>query len=170
MHSNIYVYLLCTHSFFKILIMNIEETVDFHLRSTLFAMRRMYNLLAAQNGITQGIGYALINIGKEGIPATKIAPIMGMTFSSLSRLLKNMETDGLIYRKNDDADKRIVRIFLTKKGFELREKVKEVVVNFNTNLLQKIGAKDMESFIRVNNAIKEQVKEVVEEHQNNNGK
>ena len=150
--------------------MNIEETVDFHLRSTLFAMRRMYNLLAAQNGITQGIGYALINIGKEGIPATKIAPIMGMTFSSLSRLLKNMETDGLIYRKNDDTDKRVVRIFLTKKGLELREKVKKVVVNFNTGLLQKIKPEDMESFIRVNNAIKEQVKEVVDEHQNNNGK
>jgi DNA-binding MarR family transcriptional regulator len=147
--------------------MNIEETVDFHLRSTLFAMRRMYNLLAAQNGITQGIGYALINIGKEGIPATKIAPIMGMTFSSLSRLLKNMETDGLIYRKNDDADKRVVRIFLTKKGFELREKVKNVVVSFNTGLLQKIKPEDMEGFIRVNNAIKEQVKEVVDEHQNN---
>jgi DNA-binding MarR family transcriptional regulator len=130
----------------------------------------MYNLLAAQNGITQGIGYALINIGKEGIPATKIAPIMGMTFSSLSRLLKNMETDGLIYRKNDDTDKRVVRIFLTKKGLELREKVKKVVVNFNTGLLQKIKPEDMESFIRVNNAIKEQVKEVVDEHQNNNGK
>jgi len=150
--------------------MNIEETVDFHLRSTLFAMRRMYNLLAAQNGITQGIGYALIKIGKEGIPATKIAPIMGMTFSSLSRLLKNMETDGLIYRKNDDTDKRVVRIFLTKKGLELREKVKKVVVNFNTGLLQKIKPEDMEGFIRVNNAIKEQVKEVVDEHQNNNGK
>ncbi len=152
--------------------MNIEETVDFHLRSTLFAMRRMYNLLAAQNGITQGIGYALINIGKEGIPATKIAPIMGMTFSSLSRLLKNMETDGLIYREHDSIDKRVVRIFLTKKGFELREKVKEVVVNFNKNLLQKISPEDMKGFIRVNNAIKDQVKEVVDDHQNNgtNGK
>ena len=117
--------------------MNIEETVDFHLRSTLFAMRRMYNQLAAQNGITQGIGYALINIGKEGIPATKIAPIMGMTFSSLSRLLKNMETDGLIYRQHDNTDKRIVRIFLTDRGFELREKVKEVVVNFNKNFFRR---------------------------------
>ncbi len=147
--------------------MNIEQTVDFHLRSTLFAMRRMYNQLAAQNGITQGIGYALINIGKEGIPATKIAPIMGMTFSSLSRLLKNMEKDGLIYREHDQKDKRVVRIFLTNKGFELREKVKEVVVNFNKNLLQKINPENMEAFIKVNNAIKEQVKEVVEEHQNN---
>ena len=147
--------------------MNIEETVDFHLRSTLFAMRRMYNQLAVKNGITQGIGYALINIGKDGIPATKIAPLMGMTFSSLSRLLKNMETRGFIYRKQDKDDKRIVRIFLTKEGFDLREKVKGVVVNFNANLFKKIKPEDLEGFIRVNNAIKEQVIADVDEFQNN---
>ena len=145
--------------------MNIEETVDFHLRSSLFATRRMYNLLAVQNGITQGIGYVLINIGKEGIPATKIAPLMGMTFSSLSRLLKNMESSGFIYRKHDDNDKRIVRIFLTKEGLELRDKVKDVVVNFNTNLFKKIKPEDLEGFIKVNNAIKEQVIADVDEFQ-----
>ncbi|MCB2207046.1 MAG: MarR family transcriptional regulator [Bacteroidetes bacterium] len=147
--------------------MNIEETVDFHLRSTLFAMRRMYNLMAAENGITQGIGYALINIGKEGIPATKIAPIMGMTSSSLSRLLKEMETNGLIYRQHDDEDKRVVRIFLTKEGFNLREKVKEVVVNFNKNLFEKINPEEMKGFVKVNNMIKELVIEEVDEFQNN---
>lgn len=147
--------------------MNIEETIDFHLRSSLFAMRRMYNLLAVQNGITQGIGYVLINIGKEGIPATKIAPLMGMTFSSLSRLLKNMETGGFIYRKHDDDDKRIVRVFLTKEGLALREKVKDVVVNFNSNLFNKIKPEDLEGFIKVNNAIKEQVIADVDEFQKN---
>ena len=147
--------------------MNIEETVDFHLRSTLFAMRRMYNLLANKNGITQGIGYALINIGKEGIPATKIAPIMGMTSSSLSRLLKEMETDGLIYRKNDKQDKRIVRIFLTNEGLSLREKVKDVVISFNKNLLQKVNPEELTGFIKVNNAIKELVISEVDEFQNN---
>ena len=146
--------------------MNIEETVDFHLRSTLFAMRRMYNLLATKNGITQGIGYALINIGKDGIPATKIAPIMGMTSSSLSRLLKEMETDGLIYRKNDKQDKRIVRIFLTNEGLSLREKVKEVVISFNKNLLQKVNPEELTGFIKVNNAIKELVILEVDEYQN----
>lgn len=148
--------------------MNIEETVDFHLRSTLFAMRRMYNLLAAENGITQGIGYALINIGKDGIPATKIAPIMGMTSSSLSRLLKEMETNGLIYRQHDDEDKRVVRIFLTKEGLKLREKVKEVVVNFNRNLFKKVSPEEINGFIKVNNAIKELVVAEVDEFQNNN--
>ena len=137
--------------------MNIQETVDYHLRSTLFAMRRMYNLLAAESGITQGIGYALINIGKEGIPATKIAPIMGMTSSSLSRLLKNMEDDGYIYRKNDKSDKRVVRIFLTSKGLKLREQVKSAVVDFNTRLLNKISNEELKAFQKVNNLIKEQV-------------
>lgn len=137
--------------------MNIQETVDYHLRSTLFAMRRMYNLLAAENGITQGIGYALINIGKDGIPATKIAPIMGMTSSSLSRLLKNMEEDGYIFRKNDKSDKRVVRIFLTSKGLKLREQVKSAVVDFNTRLMSKISNEELKAFEKISNLIKEQV-------------
>jgi len=137
--------------------MNIQETVDYHLRSTLFATRRMYNILAVENGITQGIGYALINISKEGVPATKIAPIMGMSTSSLSRLLKNMEDDGLIYRKSNEGDRRIVKIFLTPRGSELRAKVRKVVIEFNSKLSEIINQADMEAFIRVNQIIRRQV-------------
>ena len=145
--------------------MNIEETVDFHLRSTLFAMRRMYNTLATENGITQGIGYALINIGKEGVPATKIAPMMGMTSSSLSRLLKKMEDDDLIYRKSDNGDKRVVKIFVTEKGRELRDRVRSAVLDFNQRLLLKITQAELKAFEKVNSLIKEQVKLDIEDYQ-----
>ncbi len=137
--------------------MNIQDTVDFHLRSTLFATKRMYNVLAAENGITQGIGYVLINIGKEGIPATKIAPIMGMTSSSLSRLLKSMEDDGYIYRKNDNKDKRVVKVFVTEKGLKQREMVKKAVVDFNKRVMAKITPEEMDTFEKVNALIREQV-------------
>ena len=151
--------------------MNIDETVDYHLRSTLFAMRRMYNLLATENGITQGIGYALVNIGKEGIPATKIAPLMGMTSSSLSRLLKTMESDKLIYRKPDKEDRRIVRIFLTPEGLELKDKIKNVVLAFNYELFEKISPEDMAVFSRVTHIIKEQVCNDVDKFmENKNGR
>jgi len=146
--------------------MNIEETVDYHLRSTLFAMRRMYNLMASENGITQGIGYALLNIGKNGVPATKIAPMMGMTSSSLSRLLKNMEDDGLIYREADKDDKRIVKIFVTQTGLKLREQVKEVVVNFNKDLMQKISPEELSTFKKVNQVIRDQVRTDLDDFQN----
>ncbi len=147
--------------------MIVEDTVDFHLRSTLFAMRRMYNLIAQENGITQGIGYALINIGEEGIPATKIAPLMGMTSSSLSRMLKNMEDDSMIYRKPDKEDKRIVRIFLTDEGSKLRDKVEQVVLDFNNKLFKKLELKELQIFEKVNNIIKEQVREEIDIRQNN---
>jgi DNA-binding MarR family transcriptional regulator len=137
--------------------MNIQDTVDFHLRSTLFATKRMYNVLAAENGITQGIGYVLINIGKEGIPATKIAPIMGMTSSSLSRLLKSMEDDGFIYRKNDNKDKRVVKVFVTEKGLKQREMVKKAVVEFNERVMAKITPDELKAFEKVNALIREQV-------------
>lgn len=148
--------------------MKIEETVDFHLRSTLFSMMRMYNLLAAQHGVTQGVGYALLIIEKEGTPATKVAPLMGMSSSSLSRLLKNMEDNGLIYKESNLVDKRVVKVFLTQKGVELRRVVKKVVLGFNNKICEKISKEDFEVFSKVNTIIKEQVIEDIAEYQLNN--
>ncbi|HAG15011.1 MAG TPA: MarR family transcriptional regulator [Bacteroidales bacterium] len=137
--------------------MDTQLTVDFHLRSTLFSMMRMYNSLAAQHGTTQGVGYVLLIIEKSGTPATKIAPLMGMSSSSLSRLLKNMEENGLIYKESNSKDKRIVKVFLTDKGVELRREVKRVVLSFNQRVYEKIAADDFEVFTKVTSIIKEQV-------------
>jgi len=147
--------------------MNIQDTVDYHLTSSVFALRRMYKLLAAENGITHGIGSALTYIGREGVPATKIAPMMGMTSSSLSRLLKVMEDEGLIFRKTDKDDKRVVIIFLTESGFVLREKVKKAVANFNKHVMKRINPDEYKVFVKVNNEIKLQVKEELDAFQKN---
>lgn len=148
--------------------MNTQATVDFHLRSSLFSMMRMYNLLAAQNGITQGVGYVLLIIEKEGTPATKVAPLMGMSSSSLSRLLKNMEDSGLIFKESNSIDKRVVKVFLTEKGVELRRKVKAVVLGFNEKICKKISKEEFEVFSKVTSIIKEQVQEDLELLQRNN--
>ncbi len=142
--------------------MDLKETVDFHIKSTWHSITRMYNLIAAQYGLSQTIGYVLINIEKEGTPATKIAPLMGMEPTSLSRLLKNMEESGLIFRKGDKTDKRIVRIFLTEKGVVARKISKETILNFNDELLTKIEGKDLENLTKVLGIIKEQVQTKIE--------
>lgn len=139
--------------------MNTQLTVDFLLRSSLFSMMRMYNLLASQHGITQGVGYVLLIIEKEGTPATKVAPLMGMSSSSLSRLLKNMEDSGMIYKESNSDDKRVVKVFLTPKGVELRRTVKKVVFEFNQKINEKITAEEFETFSKVTRIIKEQVQE-----------
>jgi len=118
--------------------------------------------MAQEFGITQGIGYALINIGEEGIPATKIAPLMGMTSSSLSRMLKNMEDNGYIFRKQDLEDRRVVRIFLSFDGRALKKKIEDVVLDFNTKLLKRLSKNEIKAFEKVNSIIKEEAKSEIE--------
>ena len=116
--------------------MNLRETVDYQLKSTWHTLTKMYNRIALKYEISQTIGYVLINISREGTPATKIAPLLGMEPTSLSRLLKSMEKKGFIYKEIDKKDKRIVRIFLTEYGVIKMKIDKKKIVSFN-ELLQR---------------------------------
>ncbi len=145
--------------------MDLKETVDYHIKSTWHSITRMYNLIATEYGLSQTIGYVLINIEKEGTPATKIAPLMGMEPTSLSRLLKNMEDSGLIFRKGDQTDKRVVRIFLTEKGVAARKISKKTILDFNEKLLQRINRADLQTFIKVFDVIKDQVQQEIGKYQ-----
>lgn len=133
--------------------MNLDETVDFYIKATWHSITRMYNQIATEHGSSQTIGYVLINVSREGTPATKIAPLMGMEPTSLSRLLKNMEDTGLIYREGDKTDKRVVRIFLTEEGLRKRKISKSAILKFNERLHENIPKEDLETFIRVSQTI-----------------
>lgn len=117
-----------------------EETIDFHIRWTWAKIARLYNSEAAKRGGTMSIGYILLNIDKEGTPSTRLGPKMGMEPKSLSRSLKMMEEKGLIERVPDKSDRRMVRVFLTDEGSEMREISKKVVLRFNEIVSEKIPA------------------------------
>lgn len=127
-----------------------EETVDFHLKTAWHAISRMYNQQAMKYGGTMSIGFALLNIHtEEGTPATKIGPLMGLEARSLTRLLKSMEEKGLIIRKTDEADKRSVRILLTREGKKRREKARETVLRFNEAVREVVPERKLEVFFDV---------------------
>jgi len=137
--------------------MKLNQTIEFYIKTTYLALSRMYNTIAADYGITQTIGYILIYIQKEGTPSTRLAKLLGMKNSSLTRILQKMENDGCIIRKTDPDDKRVILIFLTDKGVERRRIAKRVVLEFNEKLKRKIDEKELAAFFRVFDVIKEQV-------------
>ncbi|HEV8512607.1 MAG TPA: MarR family transcriptional regulator [Cyclobacteriaceae bacterium] len=127
-----------------------EETIDHHVRTTWHGISRYYNQQASKFGGTMSIGFALLTIhGDEGTPATKIAPQMGLEPRSLTRLLKSMEDQKLIVRKDDKSDKRSVRIFLTKEGKKQRENAKNIVIGFNETVQKEISAQKLKVFFEV---------------------
>ena len=126
-----------------------EDTADFHIRWSWYNIARMYNLKAANFGGTMAIGYALLNIDKEGTPSTKLGPKMGMEPRSLTRMIKSLEKKGWIEKKHDKSDKRLVKLHLTEEGKRLRQKTKEVVIHFNNKLYEEIGEKELKTCFNV---------------------
>lgn len=137
-----------------------EETIDFTIRSTWHKIARMYNIQAAEHGVSMATGMVLLNIDlKEGTPSTSLGPKMGMESRSLTRTLKNLEEEEIIYREADKLDKRKVRIFLTELGKEKREISKEKVIQFNNHLHKNIKRKDLEKFFEIMKDINELIDE-----------
>jgi DNA-binding MarR family transcriptional regulator len=126
-----------------------EETVDYTIKAVWHAIARMYNQQASKHDITMSMGFVLLNIHREGTPATKIAPLMGLEARSLTRLLKSMEEKGLIYREADASDKRLVRIVLTKEGKRKRERSKETVLRFNEAVREQVEKEKLDTFFEV---------------------
>ena len=144
-----------------------EETVDYPIKSAWHAISRMYNQQAAEEGFTTAIGFVLININsKEGTPATKIAPLIGLETRSLTRMLKTMEEKGLIYKKADPVDKRSVRMFLTEEGKRKKEISVQSVMRFNEQVRAALTEDELTSFFGVISKIQKvidqiQIKEVL---------
>jgi DNA-binding MarR family transcriptional regulator len=124
-----------------------EDTVDYFLKVVWQNVANTYNQIASGFGITQALGYALINIHDEGTAVSQIAILLGVKSTSLSRMLNNMEGLGLIYRKVSPEDKRSVKIYLTDFGKEQRKKAKEVVRKFNDYLNIHLEQKERQQLI-----------------------
>ncbi|PST84360.1 MarR family transcriptional regulator [Pedobacter yulinensis] len=124
-----------------------HQTIDYHIKFAWQNMFNKYNQLAAGFGITQAIGYMLININEEGSAVSQLAALLGVKATSLSRMLNNMEEQGLIYRETAAGDKRSVKVFLTDFGREKRQAAKNVVRQFNEYLDGHFSKKEKEQFI-----------------------
>lgn len=127
-----------------------EQTVDFQIKSVWHSINRMYNQQAVKYDLTTSIGFVLLNIdSKNGTPATKIAPLLGLEPRSLSRMLKSLEEKGIIYRKTDPNDKRFVKIYLTELGKEKKDVAKRSVKRFNQVIRNKISEEKLQVFFEV---------------------
>jgi MarR family transcriptional regulator, organic hydroperoxide resistance regulator len=134
-----------------------EDTIDFHIRWAWAKMSKAYNVQAAKVNATMPMAFTLLSIDKDGTPATKLGPKMGMEPTSLSRLLKTMEEQGYITRKKDEVDGRKVYIHITTKGQEYREIAKQHVIQLNEHMHRTIPAEKLQVFFEVMKTVNQEL-------------
>lgn len=130
------------------------ETIDSKLKLAWQQVSRMYNAEAFLLGGNISMAHFLLNIdSKEGSYASDIAPQLGMESTSLSRIIVSLEEKKLIQRSPDKKDKRRIKIILTAKGKNHKERAKNIVRNFNQLVVTKLGKHKISDFYETIDAI-----------------
>ena len=115
------------------------ESIDLMLKSVWLAVSKMYSEQASLHNSTAVQALTLLKIDpKEGTRSTNLGPKMAIEPTSLTRIIKLLEDNGYIYKEKTTSDKREVIIKLTDKGLKSRNLSKEVVVNFNKKVVERV--------------------------------
>ncbi len=126
------------------------ENIDLILKQTWIAVQKMYSDMAQEYDSTAVQALTLLKIDpKEGTRSTNLGPKMAIEPTSLTRIIKLLEDNGYIYKEKTTTDKREVIIKLTEKGETYRSISKDIVVNFNKKVMERISPERLETFKEV---------------------
>lgn len=126
------------------------ENIDLILKSTWLSVSKMYSEMAHNHDATVVQGLTLLKIDpKNGTRSTNLGPKMAIEPTSLTRIIKLLEDNGYIYKEKTTTDRREVIIKLTEKGLNYRNVSKDIVINFNKAILERISPDKLEVFKEV---------------------
>ena len=88
-----------------------------HFRTVVRAIRRHYQQVEASCGISGAQLWALVHVHQSpGMRVGELARMLAIHQSTASNMLDKLEAAGLVARKRNDEDQRVVRLFATARG------------------------------------------------------
>ena len=105
----------------------LNEMLCFTVYSTAHAFNRVYKPLLDALGLTYPQYLVMLTLWeRDGMTVKEIGDDLHLDSGTLTPLLKRLEAAGVVRRARDSADERQVRISLTPKGKEMRDKANTV--------------------------------------------
>jgi len=121
------------------------DTLDFLLlqlgRAHHNLMRRQMHTLDLCRG-QPPVLFALYK--KDGMSNSDLAEFLEITPATLTNKVKRMEKAGLVIRRRDEEDERVSRIYITEKGRNLMENLKQARTEREAAMLAGVSDSDVE--------------------------
>ena len=121
--------------------MNLPELLT-DLTTHYNALIRYY---ASRLSLTAPQAFHLLAVSTDGISMSGLAHKLGLDNSTLTRNIQKLETLELVLRKQDNFDKRVFRVHLTKKGQVIVEQFENLLLDLNCSMLKHIDLDDQEN-------------------------
>jgi MarR family transcriptional regulator, transcriptional regulator for hemolysin len=115
------------------------------LAMTAKAVSTAFNAALAAEGGSAPI-WLILNALRHGqwTAQLELARALGIESPTLTRHLDNLEQNGLVVRRQSEADRRAVRVELTDAGEEAYQRMLAAVITFNRRLQAGIGRDELQ--------------------------
>jgi DNA-binding MarR family transcriptional regulator len=84
---------------------------------------------------------------RDGMTQTALAADLELTKVAVGGLLERMEAVGLVERRADESDARVRRVYLTRKGTRITQKIRELVDPIEELMLAPVGDGELDGAI-----------------------
>jgi DNA-binding MarR family transcriptional regulator len=89
----------------------------------------------------------------EGVTQKELAELHGVKPATITGLLVKLEANQFVKRVPDEADKRILRVYLTPKGRKLAEHSEKFVIDLTEKMFQGFTEEELQMFLSLSQKI-----------------
>ena len=119
----------------------------------LFNLSIHYNALirksASELGLTASQAFHLISIPYDGISMSSLSKKLGLDTSTLTRNIARLESMNLVQKNQNDYDRRIQTITITKNGSDMVDKIDEFLNEINHYLVENLDMDTQEYSLEI---------------------
>lgn len=120
--------------------------------------RQLMAKTMAEHGAHPGQAMCLrLLVGNDGTTQRDLTEALHLARPTVSKMLRGMEQAGLIERRPDEQDQRLVRVFLTAAGRELAADLRVAAAAHIAATIGSLSAVDMEELARLLDALSESI-------------
>ena len=135
--------------------LNWELRLGFLIHDVSRLRRSVVDRVLKPLGVTRSQWWVLAFLSREdGMSQVALADELDLGKVALGGLIDRLEAARLIQRKPDRVDRRIKRVFMTKKGADLIHDIRESVSGAEEEVVTGIPARDLQATVRALRAMK----------------
>jgi len=127
-----------------------QDSIGFVVNDVARMMRREFDRQATALGLTRAQWQVLAYLLREdGQQQKQLADQMDLTAITLTGLLDRLERDGWVERRNDPADRRAKRVYLTDKVQPTIQAVRRIGADVRQHALQGLSDGEQEQLMQL---------------------
>lgn len=126
--------------------------------------RDIINREVEKLGVQNGYRQLLFHLSRmDGVSQLELARATHLKAPTVSVTLKNMEADGLVERKGDINDLRIIHVYLTDKGRQTDDKIREIHHMLDSRMTEGISQEELDALVATLTKMRDNMLKATEE-------